>query len=448
MPPFTPERILPVLDAFPGARRCWLALSGGMDSLVLLHALAILGARLPCDLRAAHVDHGLHPDSRHWAERCRRACEPLGVPLRVLRVDAAPLAGESPEAAAREARYRALAGLMGPGDLLLTAQHRDDQAETLLLALLRGSGVKGLAAMPAAAPFGPGHLLRPLLGFGRAELRVYAETHGLVWVEDPSNADHSRDRNFLRHRVLPLLAERWPACAVTLSRSAAHCAEAQGLVDAAAAQALARGRGSRPGTLSIRALATMEPALARALLRHWIAEQGFRAPDAPRLARIQAEVIPARADAAPLVAWAGCEVRRYRDDLYAVEPLPPRPPADPIPWRGAELDLPLALGRLSWRDGKGRVVRPDAPGADGFTVRFGTAGVRCRPAGSAHHRSLKNLFQEAAAPTWLRPYVPLVFAGETLVAVAGLVLCGERDGPRPRWDGHPWVGTAVFGSMS
>ncbi len=314
------EAVLAHLTGFPAARRCWVAYSGGRDSSVLLALLARLRPRLRMELRAVHVDHGLQPAAADWADHCARRCAGLGVPCELRRVRVEPAAGKGPEAAARASRYEALARILSPGDLMLTAHHRDDQAETLLLALLRGSGVQGLAAMPQVAPLGAGLLVRPLLGWSRAELHDSVQPPALDWVEDPSNLDLSLDRNFLRARVLPLLAERWPAAGRTLARSAGHCAEAADLVGRYAAQILAGVPGRRPGTLSVEALLGLDPGLCRAVLRRWIHERGFCLPDTRHLGRILAEVLPARADASPLVAWPGCEVRRYRGDLFSLTP--------------------------------------------------------------------------------------------------------------------------------
>jgi tRNA(Ile)-lysidine synthase len=328
---------------------------------------------------------------------------------------------------------------------MLTAHHRDDQAETLLLALLRGSGVQGLAAMPQVAPLGAGLLVRPLLDWSRTELHGLVQPLALDWIEDPSNLDLSLDRNFLRARVLPLLAERWPAAGRTLARSAGHCAEAADLVERYAGQALAGVRGSRPGTLSVEALLRLDPALCRAVLRRWIHERGFAVPDTRHLGRILAEVLPARADASPLVAWAGCEVRRYRGDLFALTPLPPSPRDQAPAWTGPILELPLGLGRLALRDGAGGGLDPAVLGAGALVVRFGVRGLRCRPLGRPHHRHLKHLFQEADVPGWVRGHVPLVFADGCLVAVGGVWVCdgwpsfGGR-GLLVEWSGHPWEG--------
>ena len=443
------ESVLALLTGFPEARRCWVAYSGGRDSSVLLALLARLRPRLRMELRAVHVDHGLQPAAADWAEHCSRRCAGVGIPCDLHRVRVGPAAGKGPEAAARARRYGALAGLLGPGDLMLTAHHRDDQAETLLLALLRGSGVQGLAAMPQVAPLGAGLLVRPLLDWSRTELHGLVQPLALDWIEDPSNLDLSLDRNFLRARVLPLLAERWPAAGRTLARSAGHCAEAADLVERYAEQALAGVPGSRPGALSVEGLLGLDPALCRAAVRRWIHGRGFAVPDTRHLGRILAEVLPARTDASPLVAWPGCEVRRYRGDLFALTPLPPSPADHALAWTAPTLDLPLGLGRLALRDGAGRGLDPAVLAAGALVVRFGVRGLRCRPLGCPHHRHLKHLFQEADVPDWVRGYVPLIFADGCLVAVGGAWVCDGWPGLggralRVEWSGHPWEGLGFF----
>lgn len=423
MSAFTPEDLFAGLAPYSEARVCWIAYSGGMDSCVLLHALASAPDRLPFEVRALHVDHGIHRDSHQWTDHCRHSCERLGVPLEIRRPRVVAARGESLEAVARERRYEAMAGLLGQGDLLLTAQHRDDQAETLLLALMRGSGPKGLAAMPRSAPLGTGWLVRPLLDFSRSELLAYAGDHALDWIEDSGNRDLGFDRNFLRHRVLPLLAERWPACAAGIARSASHCAEAQGLIDLFARDELSKAAGRRPDSLSISRLGTLTLPIRKVVLRQWFRELGLATPDSRHLDRVLSEAMTARADANPVVAWRGSEVRRYRDDLFAMEPLPPAPGPEPIRWERGGLSLPSGLGRLEVLS-SGRVgLDPLALFPNGFMVRFGVKGLSCRPAPGRHRRSLRKLFQEAALPPWLRPYVPLIFAEDTLVAVGDLWIC-------------------------
>ena len=456
---FDPEILVAALAPFDPAGRVWVAYSGGLDSTVLLRAAAAVRERLPGSLWAVHIDHGLHPDSARWDAHCRHTCEDLAIPIVSRRIEARAGRGESPEAAARNARYGEFYTLLAPADLLLTAHHQDDQAETLLLALIRGSGVHGLAAMPAVSDLGLGRQVRPLLEVPHGALEHYARTLGLTWLEDPSNDNLALDRNYLRQLVLPLMRERWPAVSATLARSAGHCGEAAALVDLTAGQALTGLGGERPGTLLIPGLIRLEPPLRKAVLRLWLRRRGFVAPDSAHLARILTEVLPARPDAEPLVAWRGCEVRRYRQDLFALRPLPPVPGTEVLIWDGPVLALPFGLGSLTRTAAGGGAGRLPT-----LRVRFGVPELSCRPPGGGCGRALKKLFQESGIPSWLRPYVPLVFDGDTLTAIAGLCACTCADpadsavvldetapppAPAPAapvWRGHPWEALGYFGS--
>ena len=445
MSAYDPEGLVSALAPFHDAGRIWIAFSGGLDSTCLLHAAAAMRERLPGPLRAIHVDHGLHPSSGDWAKHCRTACETLAVALVSRRLGLKVGPGESLEAVARDARYGAFRALLEPGDLLLTAHNQDDQAETLLLALIRGSGVHGLAAMPFAAELGLGRLVRPLLEVPRAALEHYARARGLTWVDDPGNDTLALDRNYLRHRVLPLIRGRWPAVSATLSRSASHCAEAAAVMDQAAGKILQGLGGGRPDTLSIPGLLLLDTPLRKSVLRLWLRRLGFSPPDTAHLKRILNEVLSARPDAAPLVAWRGCEIRRYRGYLFALKPLPPVPTGQELSWSAKVLELPGPLGTLNLAHEQ----RPETTAQRGLSVRFGVTMPSCRPPGSDHNRSLKKLFQERGVPAWLRPYVPLVFDGGRLVAVAGVCRCapqcaGEPAGPDVRWTGHPWEGWGFF----
>lgn len=436
---FSAEALHRVLAHSPAAPRLWIAYSGGRDSHALLHACAALRPRLPLALAAIHIDHGLHPDAPRWAAHCRGVCAALSIPCTIERVQVERGRGTSPEAAARSVRYRALAERLAAGELLATAHHRDDQAETVLLALLRGSGPHGLAGMAPRARLGAGLLIRPLLGFDREALARYARAHGLESVDDPSNQDTGLDRNRIRHRVLPLLEERWPAASATLARSAAHCAEAAELIDTASEGMLPGLAGRTPGALSVRALAALDAARRRAVLRRWLVRAGFRPPSAGRLEAIATTLLEARSDAAPQVVWPGCEVRRHRDDLVALPPLPPLP-AVGLSWNPARaLRLPSGLGHL-------RAIADEPLRQRRFVVVFGAgsargpgAALRCRVPGRPG-RGLKQLFQAAGVPSWLRPYVPLVLdEGGTLISVAGVAGCGDGRA-EVRWLGHPWQG--------
>jgi len=433
---FSLERLLDRVRGLPRPPRYWVAYSGGLDSTVLLHALVLLRDHLQAPLSAIHLDHGLHADSTEWAAHCRRQCDILGVHLVDCRLDISRQRGVSLEAQARTARLEAFRRILGEDELLLTAQHRDDQAETLLLQLLRGSGLSGLAAMPTLSSLGNGYMARPLLGFSRKDLRVFARDRRLRWIEDPSNAETGFDRNYLRHRVLPIIAERWPAYAETLSRSARHCAEAQGLIDHLAHDDLEAVHGRASGTLSVSALRQAQPALCRALLRRWIRQQGFPVPDSRRLDQVLRTVLPARVDADPVVEWSGVQIRRYRDDLYVMTPLPPIPPSETaLDWiEGVELVLPPRLGKLRRYESSESAVR--ALSSSHWQVRFGVPGARCALASSELRKSLKKHFQEVGVPPWLRPFLPMVYVEGELAWVGGIGSCrrlGAQGMIQPVW---------------
>jgi tRNA(Ile)-lysidine synthase len=421
---FEPAALGPALAAAEPNAGWVVAFSGGLDSTALLYALR--EARPEATLRAIHVDHGLHPDSSQWAAHCVAQARKLGVACGVTRLDPLDTGGQGLEAAARAARYAALEAELAAGEVLATAHHADDQAETVLLMALRGSGLAGLAAMPAVAPFGAGRLARPLLGFPRAALAAWAGARGLAWLDDPSNVDRGRDRNYLRHAILPGLRERWPAAASTLGRVARHAAEADALLGALADQdlgALVDGEGR----LAADGLRALEPSRRSNAVRRWLDRAGLPAPPETKLDKIVSEMLEAAPDRRPLVAWPGAEVRRWRGRLYAGRP-------EPAPLEGEwRWDLRGALvlpdgSRLEARPGRGEGL--DLPPGTPVTVRLRHGGERLKPAGHAHHRELKKLLAERGVPPWLRARVPLVYRESELVAVADLWIAdGARATP-------------------
>lgn len=436
---FSPARLLETVHGLPAAPRYWVALSGGLDSTVLLRALAANRSTLPGELRAVHVNHGLYKDAAQWQGHCERLCAGLGVPLKSHSVDVRPAKGESLEAVAREQRYRVFESLMQPGDVLLLAQHADDQLETFLLQALRGAGVRGLAAMPGCVPFAGGLLARPLLPWTRAELETWARENNLTWIEDPSNADTDLDRNYLRHEILPRLKARWPSAVATVARSARHAAEAAEMLKVVAAEDWSRhGAGD---TLPVTALVEVPEPRARNLLRHWLELRGLPLPPAHKLAELLRQAGAAE-DRNPCVDWEGAEVRRYGGQLYAQRPLPPSPDEFRL-LPGVTHDLGEGLGALKLVPVAGEGIRAALCGPKGLRVAFRSGGESCRPAGRAHERPLKKWLQEMRVVPWLRDRLPLVYSEGELLAVAGLFACephaaapGEA-GLRIEWSGHP-----------
>jgi len=331
----------------PGAT-VWAAFSGGLDSTVLLHLLRHSG--LP--VKALHVNHHLQPAANRWVEHCRTMCAQLDVPIYVLDVKVDPNDAGGPEAAARAARYEAFLSVMRPGDCLATAHHQDDQAETVLLRLLRGSGVAGLAAIRTQSEFAGGTLWRPLLRRSRSSLREYAERHALSWIEDPHNLDPRYARSFLRNEIFPRFSQRWPQAIELLARTAEHCADAVELLDELAVRDLKRAvigakQGVRFSGLSVRRLLQLPRSRRNNLLRYWAAGGGFELPPFDALARLEREVLRARPDAAPLLGWGGTELRRFRDTLYLMQRLPAPPQDLALEWDGrADLHLPPGCGVL------------------------------------------------------------------------------------------------------
>ena len=441
---FGPERLASALSALDPdwqSQRFCIALSGGLDSVVLLQAMAVLrSSHSGMSLRAVHVDHGLQSEAPSWAQACANACQTLRVELLVLKLALEPAPGASVEAEARDARYSAIAKKLAPGEWLLTAHHRDDQLETVLIQLMRGAGVSGLAAMPAQARLGAGRHGRPLLDVDRVDLAAYAEQAKLAWVTDPMNAAARFDRGWLREQVLPALRQRWPQAAATVSRSARHLAEAGRLL-AALAESDAAGLQDQ-GRLSIEGLHLLPQDRRVNLLRWWIRERGLGPPSAARFDTILDDLVEARADAEPVVRWESGELRRYRGRLYAMQPLI-EPPTGTFRLDGAmaAVDLGGGLGRIGLAAGDQGGL--DAALAADIVVRFRAGGESLRPHPARPRKRLKHLCQEAGIVPWMRERLPLLFAGSRLAAVGDLWIDAEfavapgRPALSPVWWGRP-----------
>ncbi len=415
-PAWVYSQLLRLHPAAGSAPLC-LAFSGGEDSTALLDLLAQSPAVRP-RLRAVHIDHGLHAHSGSWVQVCRRSCRALHVPFASRRLELPRARGQSLEAIARNGRYAALAALLRPGELLLTAHHLEDQLETVLLQLLRGGGLPGLSAMPAVMPFGSGLLVRPLLEMPRAALRAWVRARGLTCVTDPANADDAFDRNFLRHRVLPLIVSRWHGAARTVARSARHIAEAQGLLAEVARADVARAADG--AALSVAALRALSLPRRRNALRFWIAQSGG-VPDARRLEEIAVTLLAARAGANPSVGWGRMRVQRHSGRLILEEVQPATDPYE-LSWklrRTARCPLPAGLGWLELVPAAHGLIDAAALPAQ-VTVRPRRGGERLRPRLGGPSRTLKSLLQNERISLIERQNLPLLFAGEQLAAAADL----------------------------
>ncbi|MBA2778123.1 tRNA lysidine(34) synthetase TilS [Billgrantia kenyensis] len=394
----------------PPGRVVWVALSGGLDSSLLLTLAAQACRRYPRPLHALHVHHGLQDAADDFAQHCHWLASRLGVPLHVERVKVDLGAGKGLEGAAREARYAAFARRVSQGETLWLAQHQDDQAETFLLAALRGSGMRGLAGMPRSREWQGRRLERPLLARSRAELEAEGERLGLRWIDDPSNDSEALDRNFLRHRVLPALQSRWPHAAQALASSAVHAGEGEALLGELATQDLA-GLGGEPGRLPVAPLSLLSLPRQRLLLRHCCERLGLSLPPLARLDSLLTQ-LGARNDAQVRVNWAEVEARIWRDHLYLRPHLAPLPADWRVDWSGVEpLATPWGRVKVSLSPAESSPVR--------LTLMPRRGGERLRLPGRGS-RDLKRLLQEAGMPPWERERVLVAWSGEEPVAALRL----------------------------
>lgn len=415
---FSPQQLFILLPSSPSPKTLWIAYSGGLDSTCLLHAIAILNqqGRLNSAICAIHIHHGLSQNADAWQKQCAEFSSMMMVDFKSIQVDAQPRSGQSPEAVARDARYQAIAKCMKKGDVLLTGHHQDDQAETLLIQLLRGSGVQGLAAMPVSNTFEQGLLHRPLLQFSRKELQTYAEQQSLSWVEDESNQCNDYDRNLLRNQIIPQLQQRWPSMNRTLSRTAAHCAESAQLCDELAIDDLQDISLADPFTLPVEGLLALSRARQNNLLRYWVVKQKIPLPTTAQLQQITHSLLSAKKDATPLVCWQGGELRRFSANIYLMPPLEPHDAKQILSWPLSTeiLDIP-SLGLTLQRNELKQTLNLS------LQVKFRQGGERYRRPDSIHHTTLKKLFQSHQVPPWQRNRIPLLYHNGELLEVYQLL---------------------------
>ncbi|MFK7732788.1 MAG: tRNA lysidine(34) synthetase TilS [Pseudomonadales bacterium] len=409
--------LLSALEAWQHHKRWLLGYSGGLDSTVLLHQLATLAKHPP--LHAVHINHQLSPHADAWQQHAQRVCAQLQIPITVIKVAVPENHGRGLEDAARAARYQAFESVIEEGDVLMLAHHQDDQAETMLLRLLRGAGVRGLAGMPAQREIGLGHLLRPLLAQSKSELVSYANTHQLEYIIDESNDDLTLDRNYLRHNVMPLLETRWPGFARNWAHSGdvlAGTSEALDVLADTDASACGLQRESFGCSLQLGELQTLSRSRAYGVLRH--ACEQFSVPPLPRNAfnAIMQELIAARADGQPKVSWTGGEARRFDNCVYLLCELPEVCSSADTVWQRSDLDQNLLEATF---DGSGRLqVEWLRPPPLGLSVRIGfRQGGEVIRATGRNSKHLKQWFQEQRVPPWLRERTPLLFVQQELIAV-------------------------------
>ena len=413
---YSADKLLPALQQAPAAKRYVVALSGGLDSVVLLHSLCALRAegQLTSEISALHINHNLSPIAQQWQAFCQQICADWQVSLHTEAIEVS--ASGSIETAARNSRYQAFRELLQADELLLMAHHLDDQIETVLFRLTRGAGAQGLAGIPAQRQLGSGRLLRPLLQYGRAELAAYAAMHQLAWQEDESNSDQQHDRNYLRHRVLPQIEKRWPDYRQSWRKSLALLSENDDLQKQLGAIDL-RDATTEMGGISVAVMQSLGSARQRNLLRCWLQQLGVRDPGWNTLHQFVSEFIPGVSRGSKF-ALESCDVYQHQAQLFAVQPLPePGLEAQTLRLDDGAIDFSL--------NGNGR-LRIEASQVEGICPLPHSLQVKYREGGESlklkgrPQKKLKQLLQESGMPPWQRQRVPLLFADAELVCVPGV----------------------------
>ena len=418
------------LEQFEAAPQILVGFSGGLDSTVLLHLICEL---LPPErITAVHINHGLSKNADGWQQQAKTFCDSLGVPL-ISESVVVNETGAGLESAARDARYKVFEKHLVKGAVLLLGHHADDQVETVLFRLLRGSGARGLSGIPQTRAVGLGHLIRPLLNRSKASLQVYAEAHQLAWVEDESNQQEQFDRNYLRNAVMPTLAQRWPDYVQGIMRSAEQSGQADQLAEAVARAdiALLDPRSEQGGwSLDLTLLVELEPLRQKNLLRYWPEVYGLAALGQTFIDEVFSSLLTAREDSEPKILRADLQLCRYRQRLYLLQ-RSGRPKADLSLCLFWSVDEPLVLPDGNLLNAElvlGEGLRLE--GIERLEVRFRSGGERCQPLGREHSNSLKKLLQEYGLEPWWRERVPLFYIDQQLVAVGNLWVCeGWQAGP-------------------
>lgn len=403
----------------------YLAYSGGIDSQCLLHVLASLRDELNLNLTAVHIHHGLQKAADEWLAFCQQQAARLDVSFLSRHCELRDINQSGVESAARQARYQALAAVLPAGAVLLTAQHRDDQAETLLLQLLRGAGPKGLAAMPANGMRFGMQVRRPLLTVGRQQIKAYAHEHKLDWREDPSNQDVRFNRNYLRHRLMPVIQERWSQASQTLARSAGVMAESQQLLIELAEQDMTQVNVSEiERSVDLQQLAKLSAARQRNLLRFLLGHWQLAFPSYQKLDELRDVMLNARVDAQPLVVWADVFARRYLGRLYFTKAISEIESAERVqlnpPPEATILDKNW---QLSWHQSRTGISEQFL--TQPLHIEYRAGGEQFKPAGERHSKPLKHWLQIWRVPPWQRQRTPLIYSGEKLLVVVGYAIAAE-----------------------
>ena len=410
------------VQQYPQTSGWVLALSGGLDSKVLLHALANSDTSLP--VRAIHINHNLHAESYQWVHDCAHFCAVLKIPFATYDVNARAKAGESPEAAARNARYAALQQALAANEVLCLAHHQNDQAETLLLQLIRGAGLKGLSAMPTIKMLAQYRVLRPMLALPRSVILNYAKQYRLTWIEDPSNQEQCYDRNFIRHTILAQLQQRWPSVCATLARTAQCVQAAQQSLDDYIITQVGLHHNWQQKTLTMQLFRGVSLNTQQHFLRYWLQCHQVTPPSLSGITRIIEDVIHARVDAQPEFCWGTHVIRRYQQRLYLLKKNNLNlSPTTCISWDlQSSLQLKHHACTLEAKQEVGQGIVCHKLNKAVLRVGVRQGGERMHAAGRCGSHPLKKLLQDWNIPPWERHHIPLLYFDNQLIAVPGFAI--------------------------
>lgn len=397
-----------------------IALSGGVDSVVLLHILATLSKEMSFTLSAVHVNHGMSSNATLWSKFCCDLCHSYGISIYIAYLKIKKVIGESLEATAREERYRVFNQIQA--NYVVLAQHIDDQAETLLLQLFRGAGIKGLSGMPIVRkqpPISVPQILRPLLEISRNKIETYGRLNKLNWINDESNDSVIFNRNYLRHEILPLVKKRYPNYPKTLLRVSRHFSEASLLLDELAA--IDSEHCLVSGKLQVDRMRILSFPRAKNILRYNLLQQGIIPPSKVKLETILHQILTAEPDSQPHISFGNAEIRCHKGSIYILPDKTLLPGSTHYVWNGeTHLVLHHFNGAIHFTEVTSQGINQKIISTDLITIRARKGGERFMPACNRPRRSLKNLLQEASIPPWERNSLPLMFYGEKLIWVPGI----------------------------
>ncbi len=434
------ESFLSDLNQFSTSEKFWIACSGGMDSSVLLHLFYSSKNKINQDIEVIYVNHGLQEEANDWAVFCEKQSLQYDIPFIQLQVTEGCPKGSSVEAWAREKRYSLIEDVMNKNDVLFTAHHQDDQVETFFLQALRGAGPRGLASMPLVKKYAKALHARPLLKYSRSDLKHYAEENNIIWQNDKSNLDVRYDRNYFRHKLIPVIEQRWPAYKETISRLIKNQNESRILLDEIAKDDIKLAQHKNTRSLDLDVVQKLSTERQKNLIFVWLKEMNLNSPGSKNIDQIVSDIIYSATDKSPCVNWESVEVRRYKNLLYASEMISEHNVNIEYTWKPENVlnisdETLIAISEY----GKG-ISKLKTENAD-FVVRYRQGGEKIRPDNLSHSKTVKQLFQEESVLPWLRDRIPLIYINGDLAVIPGFCIDENysADKNESSWDIH-WSG--------